>query len=59
MESQVKPGQVWEGKNGEQQMQVDEDGHDWVFGHNVPNGVKCAFPKHILLEDYVLVKEAP
>ena len=60
METQVKPGQVWQDKNLGRNWTVllrEEDGK-WSL-HSEDGRRSNVIPEWMLLDDYVLVKEAP
>lgn len=60
MISEVKPGQVWQSKNMGSRWTVlhQEDDGKWSL-HSEDGRKSRVLPEWMLLEDYVLVKEAP
>ena len=64
METQVKPGQVWASKASGAQWEVltrseTADGKRWWPLQRIELNGSKTLPEWMLLEDYVLVKEAP
>lgn len=60
MESQVKPGQTWESKNMGRRWTVlrQEDDGKWDL-HSEDGRASRVLPEWMLVDDFILVKEAP
>lgn len=54
----VKAGQAWVSKNTGARLTVVEDGLEWVGVVDI-RGLKSAIKKSHIIEDFILVKDAP